>query len=137
VVGQPDAYAGELPVAYVQLRSDAKATPAELLEYVRARTPERAAVPVKLYFIEPMPLTGVGKVFKPALRWDAAHRVFSQTLGGLSTGGTEVSVTVGAHPVHGSMATITLKGVPDGERAGLAQQVHERLKPFVLRHEIA
>jgi fatty-acyl-CoA synthase len=137
VVGQPDAYAGELPVAYVQLRSDAKATPAELLEYVRERTPERAAVPVNLYFIEPMPLTGVGKVFKPALRWDAAHRVFSRTLGGLSTGGTEVSVTVGAHPVHGSMATITLKGVPDGERTGLAQQVHERLKPFVLRHEIA
>jgi fatty-acyl-CoA synthase len=137
VVGQPDAYAGELPVAYVQPKNDAKVTAAELLEYVRERTPERAAVPVNLYFIEPMPLTGVGKVFKPALRWDAAHRVFSQTLNDLSTGEVELSVEVGSHSVFGSMATVILKGVPEEKRAGLAQQVHERLKPFVLRHEIA
>ena len=35
----------------------------------------RAAVPVAIYEIQPMPLTGVGKVFKPALRLDAARRV--------------------------------------------------------------
>ncbi|HLX79554.1 MAG TPA: acyl-CoA synthetase [Burkholderiales bacterium] len=138
VVGQPDAYAGELPVAYVQLKNDAKTSQSELLEYLRERTPERAAVPVNLHFIDPMPLTAVGKVFKPALRWDAAHRVFSQILGDLSTGGVEVSVKVGAHPAFGSIATVSLTGVPDASRRGeLARQVHERLKPFVLRHEIA
>jgi fatty-acyl-CoA synthase len=137
VVGQPDAYAGELPVAYVQSKIDAKTTPVELLEYVRERTPERAAVPVNLYFIDPMPLTGVGKVFKPALRWDAARRVFNQTLADLSTDEVDLSIEVGAHSVFGSIATVTLKGVSEERRAELAQQVHERLKLFVLRHEIA
>ena len=136
VVGQPDAYAGELPVAYVQVKPAANAGAAELLDFVRLRTPERAAVPVNVFFIDPMPLTGVGKVFKPALRWDAARRVLSQSLDGLTKQGVEVSVEVGAHAAHGSIATVTLKGVSETGRADLEQQVHERLNPFVLRHEI-
>ena len=137
VVGEPDAYAGELPVAYVQLKADVKSSDMELLAFLRERTPERAAVPVTLFFIDVMPLTGVGKVFKPALRWDAARRVLSRTLADLSTAGVEVSVEVGAHPVYGSMARVTLKGVADAARAGLEREVHTRLDPFVLHHEIA
>ena len=136
LVGQPDAYAGELPLAYVQLKPDAKTTPGELVEFVRERTPERAAVPVNVVLIDAMPLTGVGKVFKPQLRWDAARRVFADTLADLSSRGASVAVAVGAHPVHGSIATVTLSGVPSAERAAIEQQVHERLNPFVLRHEI-
>jgi len=136
LVGQPDAYAGELPLAYVQLKPDAKTTPAELVEFVRERTPERAAVPVNVVLIDAMPLTGVGKVFKPQLRWDAARRVFADTLSELSSRGASVAVAVGAHPVHGSIATVTLSGVPSAERAAIEQQVHENLNPFVLRHEI-
>ena len=52
----------------------------ELELWVRERTPERAAVPVEIVLIDPLPLTGVGKVFKPQLRWNAAQRVFSRTL---------------------------------------------------------
>ena len=73
VVGQPDAYAGEVPVGYVQLKSGASVAPGELEAWVRQRTPERAAVPVQIFQINPMPLTGVGKVFKPQLRWNAAN----------------------------------------------------------------
>jgi fatty-acyl-CoA synthase len=73
VVGEPDAYAGELPVAFVQARPGATIDVAELLAFVRERTPERAAVPVQLYVVDAIPLTAVGKVFKPALRLDAAR----------------------------------------------------------------
>ncbi len=45
VIGQPDAYAGELPLAYVQLNPGATVQPGELEDWVRERTPERAAVP--------------------------------------------------------------------------------------------
>jgi fatty-acyl-CoA synthase len=137
LVGQPDAYAGELPLAYVQLKPDAKTTPAELVEFVRERTPERAAVPVNVVLIEAMPLTGVGKVFKPQLRWDAAQRVFASALADLSQRGASVAISVAAHPVHGNLATVSIAGVPAAERAAIEQQVHERLNPFVLRHEIA
>ena len=62
----------------------------------RERTPERAAVPVQLYFIDAMPLTAVGKVFKPALRWDAA-RARGATAARRRAAGTRPSRSRSAH----------------------------------------
>lgn len=136
IVGQPDAYAGELPVGYVQLKPGASVVPGELEAWVRERTPERAAVPVQVVSIDPMPLTGVGKVFKPQLRWDAATRVFSNVLAPLAEKGIGCTVKVGPHGSHGSLATITLAQIPEHKRDAIAQEVHTMLAPFVLRHEI-
>ena len=137
VVGQPDAYAGELPLAFVQLKPEATATATGLLEYIRERTPERAAVPVNVAFIDALPLTAVGKVFKPQLRWEAARRVFTDTLAILANQGLDILVAVGPHPEHGSLATVTVNGVPEAARESVEKQVHERLGPFVMRHEVA
>ena len=136
LVGQPDAYAGELPLAYVQLKPGAKVAPGELEDWVRERTPERAAVPAQIIQIDPMPLTAVGKVFKPQLRWDAAQRVFTHRLAALREQGLAYEVSVGAHETHGTLATVTMTDVPSGLRDAVAQQVHEVLNPFVIRHEI-
>jgi fatty-acyl-CoA synthase len=136
VVGQPDAYAGELPLAYIQLKAGANVVPGELEAWVRERTPERAAVPVEIVLIDQMPLTGVGKVFKPQLRWNAAQRVFTQRLAPLIEQGIRYEVSVGAHDTHGSLATVTIQGVSIGSREAVAQEVHEKLNPFVIRHEI-
>jgi fatty-acyl-CoA synthase len=67
-VGRPDVHAGELPVAYVQLRAGASATEAELLAFLKSEIAERAALPRQLHIIQTMPLTAVGKLFKPALK---------------------------------------------------------------------
>ena len=134
MVGRPDAYAGELPVAYVQLKPGASADPGELIDWVRDRTPERAAVPVALHLIDPMPLTGVGKVFKPALRWDAAARVARGLLADLPTPAADVSA--GAHPVHGSLISVSFAGVAPAEREALGRAVVERLGPLPMRHAI-
>jgi fatty-acyl-CoA synthase len=136
VVGQPDAHAGELPVAFVQLKPEAKVDDHELLEFVRERTPERAAVPVRLFFVDPMPLTAVGKVFKPALRWDASARVVRGLLVGLAPAGAVFEVSVGAHESHGSLIAVGIRGVAEPARAALAQQVDERLDPLVTRYAI-
>lgn len=136
VVGQPDAYAGELPVAFVQLKPGQQIDQAELLDYVRERTPERAAVPVHLYFIDAIPLTGVGKVFKPALRWDATRRAVELMLADLQPPGGNLTVEVGAHAAHGSLITVAITGVAEPARALLERQVHERLNPLVMRHEV-
>ncbi len=79
-VGQPDAYAGELPVVYVQLRPGAAASEQELLEHAQARIDERPAWPKRVYRVEQMPLTSVGKIFKPALRIDATRRKVASVL---------------------------------------------------------
>jgi fatty-acyl-CoA synthase len=137
VIGQPDAYAGELPVAYVQLKPGAEVASGELEAWTRERTPERAAVPVAIHRIDPMPLTAVGKVFKPRLRWDASERVFQQALAGVVAEGVELTVHVGAHGTHGSIATVTVRNAPESARSAIEAAIHARLDPYVLRHEVA
>ena len=81
VVGEPDAYAGELPVAFVQLKPGTTADPAELLKYAADRTPERAAVPVQLYILNTIPLTAVGKEVLAEGVESAAQRDCMRSLG--------------------------------------------------------
>jgi fatty-acyl-CoA synthase len=136
VVGQPDAYAGELPIGYVQLKPGATVAPGELEAWVHERTPERAAVPVSVISIETMPLTGVGKVFKPQLRWDAAERVFTNALKPLAASGIQFEISVRAHETHGTLARVAVVGASEGARENIARQVHAALAPFVIRHEV-
>lgn len=136
VVGQPDAYAGELPVAFVQLRQGVRAEAGEIIEFIRERTPERAATPVQVYFVDALPLTAVGKVFKPALRWDAAQRMVERALADLVSAPATLAVEVGPHPVHGSLIAIRVGGVAEGAREALVARIDERLNPLPLRHAV-
>jgi len=79
-IGQPDAYAGELPCAYVELVSGADVTTDELLDYATARIKERAAQPKYVEILDELPKTAVGKVFKPDLRRRAITRVYNAAL---------------------------------------------------------
>ena len=81
-IGQPDAFAGELPCAYVELVAGATVTEAELMEHARTHISERAAVPKYLEILPELPKTAVGKIFKPDLRKLAIRRVYDATLDG-------------------------------------------------------
>ncbi|MEO8187117.1 MAG: acyl-CoA synthetase [Burkholderiaceae bacterium] len=74
-VGAPDAYAGELPVVFASLMPGALASEAELLEFTAARVDEAPAKPKSVTIIDSMPMTNVGKIYKPELRMLAAHKV--------------------------------------------------------------
>lgn len=67
-VGQPDSYAGEVPVAYVVLKPNKIVTEESLLTYCGTCISERAAIPKRIEIIKEIPVTAVGKVFKPTLR---------------------------------------------------------------------
>ncbi|KWF10375.1 acyl-CoA synthetase [Burkholderia ubonensis] len=67
-IGRPDAYAGELPVAYVQLKPGTTATEHDLEVFMQQEIAERAALPKHVRIVEAIPLTGVGKIFKPELK---------------------------------------------------------------------
>lgn len=79
-IGQPDAVAGELPCAYVELVAGASITPEALLEHVTPRISERAALPKHIEVLPELPKTAVGKVFKPDLRRLAIRRVLDAAL---------------------------------------------------------
>lgn len=74
-VGAPDAYAGELPLVFATLVPGASATEDELLAFTAARVDEAPARPKSVIVIEHMPMTNVGKIYKPELRAMAASRV--------------------------------------------------------------
>jgi fatty-acyl-CoA synthase len=80
-VGKPDAYAGEVPMAFVTLRPDQSATAAELLAFARENVSERPAAPAEIIILDAMPLTPLGKIFKPALRDLAKARADTNDIG--------------------------------------------------------
>ena len=136
MVGRPDAYAGELPVAYVQPKLGQHIGEEELIEYVRERTPERAAVPVAIHMIHSMPLTGVGKVFKPALRLDAARRVAENLLANAPLNGASMRIRAETHPIHGSLITVRVENISTGNKNALENFVDAKLAPLALRYEL-
>ena len=130
-VGKPDSYAGELPVAFVQLKPDAKATESELKEFVRERIPERAAAPGEVFIVDPIPLTGVGKIFKPELRKRAALRVYSELVRSLAGDVADPQVDIVADPVHGSLTAVTLT------RAAVSEEVEGNIRAALDRFTAA
>ena len=71
-IGQPDVHSGEIPIAYVVVKNELQVTQqitsAELLIFCQAHITERAAIPKRIEILDSIPVTAVGKVFKPLLR---------------------------------------------------------------------
>lgn len=121
-VGRPDRRVGELPVAFVQFVKGRSETEDELKGFVAERITERAANPVEIIPIAEMPLTGVGKIFKPDLRIAAAQRVHERDMAALAAEtGAEISVTVRSDKVHGTLAVVTVSGGPDDIEARIRE----------------
>jgi fatty-acyl-CoA synthase len=79
-IGQPDAHAGEVPAAYVELVAGATATVDDLMAYATDHINERAAQPKYIEVLPELPKTAVGKVFKPDLRRMAMTRIYDAEL---------------------------------------------------------
>lgn len=87
-VGMPDAYAGELPMAFVVLNQDAETNTVELQRWCEQHITERAAVPKRIEIIPAMPLTAVGKIYRPALRLHITELLLRETLAGSAIAAT-------------------------------------------------
>jgi fatty-acyl-CoA synthase len=131
-VGRPDVYAGEIPVAFVQLKPGAAVSPAELQAFARERIVERAAAPAEIYVVPQLPLTGVGKIFKPALRQLAAKSALEVALAELPEA-PELAVVVAPHPKYGSLAIVSSRQELDPARA---EAIRSLLGRFQLRYEL-
>ena len=114
-IGQPDAHAGEVPCAYVELVEGGQATEQELLDFCKANIHERAAHPKHMTIMGELPKTAVGKIFKPDLRKEAITRIYNSELSGA---GLSASVdNVAEDKKRGLVATIKLNGASQEEVA--------------------
>ena len=88
---------------------------------------ERAAAPTEVILVEDIPKTGVDKVFKPALRFDAIRRTYEQLIASHPDIQVEATVVVDNHPTAGVMASILLHGNRSENQEALVRSV---LSPF-------
>jgi fatty-acyl-CoA synthase len=134
-VSMPDSYAGELPVAYVQLMPNAKATAEQVQAFAAANSPERAAAPKQIILLDQMPLTDVGKPAKVQLRLDAARRAFTSVLADVAGDG-RVSVNMVADAKQGNRAVITVVPQAGASRPDIEDRIRERMKYYPTSYEI-
>ncbi len=103
-VGRPDRHAGEVPVAYVVPAGPGTFDEANLLAWAADAIDEPAARPKHIYPITEIPVTAVGKHFKPALIADAAVRAVTEAL--TAAGVADARVTA-AHEDGRLVVTVT------------------------------
>ena len=131
-VGMPDAYAGELPVCYVALRPGASVTEDELHDHAQRTIGERPAWPKRIHIVEAIPLTSVGKIYKPQLRCDAAARLLTRLVRHeLGVADAQVQVSEGGR--RGMRVMVTL---PEASRLA-APIVEQALARFLFETQIA
>ncbi|EJM59224.1 acyl-CoA synthetase [Pseudomonas sp. GM48] len=103
-IGSPDAYSGEVPVAYVQLRPGHVCNVEELEQFAQHHISERAAIPKRIEILDALPLTAVGKIFKPALQQREVARVIRQEVERMCL--KDIAVEVIQHEQRGLVACI-------------------------------
>ena len=138
-VGKPDAYAGELPVAYVQLVRGSQANAADLMAFARSRIAERAATPKDIYIVDEIPLSDVGKPIKMELRRDAAERTFRVVLKDAMEASGERALLiplVRPHATKGTEVAILVKDAPLEKRDWLVARIAEVMGPYSFAYAI-
>ncbi len=138
-VGAPDAYAGELPVVFATLVPGGAATEDELLAFTAARVDEAPAKPKWVALVDALPMTNVGKIYKPELRAMAASRVVAATVAELCA---ELGLPEAARPsvTHEgeSLVRVTIDPAAVGaQAAALAERLQQALEPLPFKTRVA
>jgi len=119
-VGRPDRRSGEVPVAYVVPAGPGPFDEAALLAWASTAIGEHAARPKHIYPIDAIPVTAIGKQFKPALAADAAVRAVTEAL---AAAGLDDARAAAAH--EDGRLVVTVTGADPG-------QVRDALAGFAL-----
>lgn len=107
-IGRPDSYAGEVPVVYLTM-SDKNISEEQVMDYAMTNIKERAAIPKAIHIIKDMPVTAVGKIFKPQLSWwqieDVIQNHIHELLSDKEAQNSKVEVS--KHETFGCLASVS------------------------------
>lgn len=135
-IGQPDSHAGEVPVAYVQLNKNSQLSEENVMEWAKQHIGERAAIPKRIKIVDEIPLTAVGKVFKPELRFDAIQQVYENQLKPLANEVESLEVKVSEDKIHGTLSTIYIHMKADSNPTTVEKEINNLLSKFTVRYRI-
>lgn len=125
-VGMPDQYAGEVPALFVVPIPGSKVDIAALHAHLDRYVQEPPARPKSVLAIDALPVTAVGKIFKPALRDLAIKekvRLEAERICGRSVSAT---ADVATDERKRTLVEVTLSGAADSQVA----ELEETLKPL-------
>ena len=136
-VGQPDGYAGEIPVAYVTLGPGGAVTGEDLHAFAKETVSERPAAPSRVEILDAMPLTAIGKIYKPALRARAAKTVAAGLLQPELPGHGDLDIHV-YESAPGARRTIEIavKGLSGGDYEAFMELADSQLKSLNFEPQI-
>ncbi len=134
-VGRPDPRVGEVPVVYVELKPGASATVEELLAFAQEHIGERAAVPKRVYIVDTIPLTAVGKVYKPELVRRQVEEVFAEELAQVP-GVAGHRLQVEPDKRLGMVARVQVTPAPNADPAAVEQACRAALGNYTVHYEL-
>ncbi|MGN6467257.1 MAG: AMP-binding protein [Rhizobiaceae bacterium] len=120
-VGMPDQYAGEVPALFVVARPGAAIDSAALSAYLETHVHEPPARPRTIMQIDALPVTAVGKIFKPALRDRAVEEKVRQEAAGLLGPDVTLEVEVSVDASKRTIVHVLLSGADDTACSLLAE----------------
>ncbi len=93
------------------------------MAFAADRISERAAVPKQVVILDTLPLTAVGKIYKPDLRRDAFRRVLETDLDEHLNAGLVTSIEVVEDTKYGQLALVSLATTDETQRAQIQRIV--------------
>jgi len=133
-VPRPDAYAGELPVLYVTLTADSELNSMDIMEYMQKHVPERAAIPKSIFIIKEMPLTAVGKIFKPMLVCVEIENIIAHNLK-QEMSEDQYQISVQPDKKQGVLASITVTVSQDQQNA-MEEKIKAMFVAYTFNYQI-
>lgn len=128
-IGQPDSYAGELPILFAVPSGEGVRESTDLLSEIREAIADRAAWPRDIYWVSSLPVTAVGKIDRKQLRADAIERQLRLEANAIF-GDEDFDVTVG--DPQGLCPTISI----DWRNRKPKAEVTARLRAWAARHNM-
>jgi fatty-acyl-CoA synthase len=135
-VPKPDPYAGEVACLYVQLKEGYSLTKETIMRYLQEHIGEKAAIPKEIVIVDNIPITTIGKVFKPALRLDAVKRAYETALSPIQDKVKSFKVDVREDKALGIVANVILKPNTGIEGENITSNVKDILSPFTIPYRI-
>jgi fatty-acyl-CoA synthase len=132
-VGMPDQYAGEVPALFVVPVPGARIDMAALNEFVNANVHEPPARPRRIMIIDALPVTAVGKIFKPDLREMAIREKVRLEIEHVAGANVKARVTISSDKQERTVVDIKIPG------AGLEQMktLEASLRPLPQIYRVA
>jgi fatty-acyl-CoA synthase len=123
-VGRPDSYAGETPMLFVTVLPGARVNADELRSFVEDRVAEKPARPKDIEILTDMPMTLVGKIFKPRLREIAAERAAQEILAGTALH-LSAAVKAATDPTRGLVISVVMPSADPSQLAAARKALGE------------